>query len=132
MNNSPVLLFDGYCNLCVSSVQFVLKHEKRPVIRFASLQSDFGKKIKEKHGVLENIDSLILFENDQVYYYSDAVLKLCGHLGGLWPVFKIAYIIPKFIRNAMYKYIAKNRYHWFGEKEVCWLPDPKWDKRFIL
>ena len=134
MTNSPktpVLLFDGVCNLCVGSVQFFLKHDKKGILKFASLQSEFGKKQIKIHQIPENVDSLILIENNKAHYFSAAALRAAGLMGGLWPVLKIFLVLPPFIRNGVYKWIAKNRYRWFGTKESCWLPTPELKSRFI-
>ena len=128
----PILLFDGVCNLCSSSVQFVLKRNKKENIRFASLQSEFGSKTLATHKLSgDYIDSLVLVENGDVYLKSDAALKLAQHLNGAWKLASVFLIIPRFIRNPIYDWIAKNRYKWFGKKEVCWIPEPKWKVRFL-
>ena len=131
MEDHPVLLFDGYCNLCVSSVQFVLRNERKKVLYFASLQSNYGNKIKIDQKIPENIDSLILFESNKVYYYSDAIIKLCGYLGGLWTLVKFGYIFPRFIRDNIYKFVARNRYRFFGKRQICWIPNADYSNRFI-
>ena len=129
---SPVLLFDVVCNLCSNSVQFVLTHNKKENINFASLQSEFGAKtLLNSKLPSDYTSSLVLLENDKVYVKSDAALQLCKHLSGLWKIGSILLIIPTFIRNPVYDWIAKNRYKWFGKKEVCWIPEPKWKKRFL-
>ncbi len=127
----PVLLFDGVCNLCVGSVQFFLKHDRKGVLKFASLQSKFGQKLKKEFIIPKTVDSLILIHGKQAYYYSSAALRGAGFMGGTWPMLKIFLILPPFIRNGIYKWIAKNRYRWFGTKESCWLPTPELKSRFI-
>ena len=128
----PILLFDGVCNLCSSSVQFVLKRNKKENIRFASLQSEFSSKTLATHKLSgDYIDSLVLVENGDVYLKSDAALKLAQHLNGAWKLVSVFLIIPRFIRNPIYDWIAKNRYKWFGKKEVCWIPEPQWKVRFL-
>lgn len=127
----PVLLFDGVCNLCVGSVQFFLKHDKRGELKFASLQSKFGQSQKMKFAIPDNVDSLILIDKDKAHYYSSAALRAAGFMGGLWPIFKLFLVLPPFLRNGIYKWIAKNRYRWFGTKESCWLPTPELQSRFI-
>lgn len=127
----PVLLFDGVCNLCVGSVQFIIKNEKQAILQFASLQSEFGQSQREKHQIPNEIDSLILIDNNRVYYYSSAALRITKYMGKLWPILQILLIIPPFLRNILYKWIAKNRYRWFGEKEMCWIPTLELNKRFL-
>ena len=126
-----VLLFDGVCNLCVGSVQFVLRNERNQSVKFASLQSDFGKEKKQQFNIPEAIDSLILIENNNVYYYSTAALKMVKYLKGKYQILRILFIFPPFLRDFVYKYIAKNRYKWFGQKELCWLTTPDFDHRFF-
>jgi len=128
---APVLLFDGVCNLCVGSVQFFLKHDRKKLLKFASLQSDYGEKQSTKFNIPKNVDSLIFIENNEVYYFSSAALRAAAKMGGAWPLLKVFLEIPPFIRNGIYKFIAKNRYRWFGKKEVCWLPDADFEGRFI-
>ncbi|MGB1317861.1 MAG: thiol-disulfide oxidoreductase DCC family protein [Flavobacteriales bacterium] len=128
----PVLLFDGVCNLCSGSVQFVLKRNQKENVKFASLQSDFGAKTLANLNLpTDYVSSLVLAENGNVFVKSDAALKLAKHLNGLWKIGSVLLIVPKFIRNPVYDWIAKNRYKWFGKKEVCWIPEEKWKKRFL-
>jgi len=131
-DEGPVLLFDGVCNLCAGSVQFVLKRNKKENIRFSSLQSEFGqKKLHESKLPEDYTESLVLIENGEAYVKSDAALRLAKHLDGMWKLSSVLLIIPKFIRNPVYDWVAKNRYKWFGKKEVCWIPEPKWKARFL-
>ena len=128
----PILLFDGVCNLCSGSVLFVLDRNGKENVSFASLQSEFGAQaLKDANLPADYTSSLVLLENDKVYVKSDAALQLTKHLNGLWKAGSVLLIIPKFIRNPVYDWVAKNRYKWFGEKEVCWVPEPKWKKRFL-
>lgn len=130
--NGPILLFDGVCNLCSSSVQFVLKRNKKGNIRFASLQSEFGQKaLKDSQLPIDYINSLVLLENGKTYVKSDAALRLSKHLNGFWKVGSVFLVVPRFIRNAVYDLIAKYRYNWFGKMDVCWIPKPEWKDRFL-
>ncbi|MGB0367914.1 MAG: thiol-disulfide oxidoreductase DCC family protein [Flavobacteriales bacterium] len=130
--SDTVLLFDGVCNLCSESVQFVLERNRKENVKFASLQSDFGAKTLANFNLPANyVSSLVLVENGNVFVKSDAALKLAKHLNGLWKIGSVLLIVPKFIRNPVYDWIAKNRYKWFGKKEVCWIPEEKWKKRFL-
>jgi len=130
--NDPILLFDGVCNLCNSSVQFILKRNKKGNIRFASLQSEFASNALKNSNLPPNyLNSLVLLENGNTYVKSDAALRLSKNLSGLWRFGSIFLIVPKFIRNAVYDLIAKYRYNWFGKKDVCWVPDQKWRNRFL-
>jgi len=128
----PILLFDGYCNLCNNSVKFVLKHEKTSEIVFASLESTIGVQIlKQYHINSTEIDSLVLIQHKTVYVKSSAALRLTKYLKGLYPLAYILLIIPPFIRNWAYDYIARHRYRWFGKSDTCMMPDSKQKHRFL-
>ena len=128
----PILLFDGVCNLCSSSVQFVLERNSKDNIRFASLQSEFGvNALKDSNLPADYTDSLVLLENGKTYVKSDAALRLNRHMDGLWRLGAVFLIVPSFIRNWVYDIVAKYRYRWFGKKDVCWIPEKKWESRFL-
>lgn len=115
-----LILFDGYCNLCSSTVQFILKRDKKRIFSYASLQSDLGKNSLAAYGLsTTEIDTVILIENGIAYTYSTGALKIAKSLSGIWPLLYGAIIIPRFLRDAIYKFIAKNRYRWFGKKDTC-------------
>ena len=121
--NHPVILFDGVCNLCSASVQYVIKHDPKKNFRFASLQSSFGEKILLRFNLpLNNYNSFILYANDKIYTRSTAALFVTKELSGLIKLLYVFIIVPKFIRDAVYNIIAKNRYKWFGRKNECWIP----------
>ena len=129
---NPIILFDGECNFCDSSVQFIIKRDPKGLFHFASLQSPTGQELQKKHQVPEDIDSIVLIEKGEAYYKSAAALRICRHLKGAWKLFYGFIIVPRFIRNVAYDIIAKNRYKWFGKKEEsCMLPSPSIRKRFI-
>lgn len=124
-NTNPVILFDGVCNLCNSSVQFVIKHDPKKQFRFASIQGDYGQKILEQFHLPPNsLNSFILLKDHQIYTHSTGALMVARQLSGAWPLLYAFIIIPAFIRNAVYQFIAKNRYKWFGKKESCVIPSP--------
>jgi predicted DCC family thiol-disulfide oxidoreductase YuxK len=128
----PVVLFDGVCNLCNHSVQFIIKKDKKKQFLFASLQGKAGKKVLEKFNLpADNFNSFILVEGDQVYTRSTGVLKMLRRLGGGWKLFYGFIIVPKFIRNAVYNWIAKNRYKWYGKRDECMVPTPELRERFL-
>ena len=131
MNDKPVILFDGVCNLCSGSVQFVLKRDKEKLFRFASLQSAYGQKILQQFNLpADNFNSFILYQDGKFFTKSTGALKMFSKLGG-WKWVKIFWIVPEFIRDAVYNLIAKNRYKWFGKKEECWIPTPELRERFL-
>jgi predicted DCC family thiol-disulfide oxidoreductase YuxK len=128
-----LILFDGVCNLCSRSVQFVLKHDKYAKFRFASLQSAIGQELLKERGLPADgqFHSFVLIEGDEVYSRSTASLRVLKHLGGVWSIGYGLWIVPAFIRNAIYDWISRNRYRWFGRQETCWLPRPEWAARFL-
>lgn len=132
MNTQPVLLFDGVCNLCNSSVQWVLLHDPKGIFRFAALQSETGQALLQKAGFPgDRIESVVLVDGDRFFMRSDAVLEAARRLGGPWRLLGLFRIVPRPLRDAVYNWIARNRYRWFGRQEQCMLPRPEWKGRFI-
>ena len=128
----PLLFFDGVCNLCNSSVQFVIKNDKKQQFLFASLQSDAAKEILLQFGETNlNLDSIILITDDKIHSKSSAILKIFKLLGGLYTLAIIFYIIPRFIRDKVYDFVAKNRYKWYGKKDSCMIPTTEFKNRFL-
>ncbi len=131
--NKKIILFDGVCNLCNSSVQFVIKQDSRDVFRFVALQSDLGQDILNHIGIdSKHIDSIILYEPGIAYYYkSDAAIEIAKNLGGFFHFGTLFRIIPTGIRNQLYDYIAKNRYNWYGKMKNCMIPTPILKSKFL-
>ena len=131
--NKKIILFDGVCNLCESSVLFVIKYDKKEEFRFVALQSDLGKKILQHIGMdSKHIDSIVLYEPGIAYYYkSQAALEIAKSLGGIFHFGTLFRIIPNGIRNWVYDYVAKNRYVWYGKKELCMIPTPEIQSKFL-
>jgi predicted DCC family thiol-disulfide oxidoreductase YuxK len=131
VNNNPVILFDGVCNLCNGSVRFILKRDKEKRFLFASLQSNHGQDLLKQFDLpSDTFNSFILFQDGNIFTRSTAALKMFQQLKG-WGWVKIFWIVPRFIRDAVYNLIAKNRYKWFGKKEECWIPTPELKARFL-
>jgi predicted DCC family thiol-disulfide oxidoreductase YuxK len=127
-----LVLFDGVCNLCNSSIQFIIKHDRAAKFKFAPLQSPLADQHLADLKVGNTpISSIIYIENDEVYQKSTAALKIAKHLDGAWPLLYAFMIVPKFIRDRVYDLIAKNRYKWFGKTEACWIPTPELKARFL-
>ena len=127
-----IILFDGVCNLCNSSVQFVLDRDNKKQFLFASLQSDAAKKLLlQFNHEISNITSLVLIENDEIFYKSTAVLRIVKKLKPLWCSLYIFILVPKYIRDITYDFVAKRRYNWFGQRETCLLYNGKYKNRFI-
>ncbi len=128
----PLVLFDGYCNLCSASVQFILKYEQSPIFYFSSLQSNFVKEhYPELYDEVKDPDTVILIENNEIYYRSDAALRISRRLCFPFNYFYFLRFVPGFLRDGFYRLIARNRYRLFGRKKHCYLPDPKYSRRFL-
>jgi len=130
---NPILLFDGVCNLCDGFVQFIMKRDRSAKFRFAPLQSAAGQQLLE-HFQLDSdeIDSVVLIDAGKSYIKSTAALRAGKCLGGIWGLSYALIIIPTFIRNGVYDFIARNRYKWFGEKDACMIPTPEVRSRFLV
>lgn len=127
-----ILLFDGVCNLCNGSVQFIITRDVKKEFLFASLQSEKGQELLKKFNLpTQDFDSFVLIKNDKYYTKSTAALLVFSSFGGLWSLLKVLLIFPAFIRNLVYTLVAKNRYRWFGKQESCWLPTPELKSRFL-
>ncbi len=127
-----IILFDGLCNLCNSSVQFIIKRDKKKQFRFASLQSSFGTKQLHAFGLSVNELYSIILANEETYLQkSDAALEIARNLRQPWPLLYAFKIVPRFFRDWIYDLIAKNRYTWFGKKDSCMIPTQELKSRFI-
>lgn len=128
----PILYFDGVCNLCNSTVQFLIRNDKKEMLRFASLQSKKGLEAQQaaaKEGVVG--DSVLFFYKGKFYNRSGAIIRVLAYLGGFWRLIVVTYVIPPLLRDALYSWIAKNRFRWFGKREECMLPTPELRQRFL-
>ncbi|MGE6259123.1 thiol-disulfide oxidoreductase DCC family protein [Heyndrickxia sporothermodurans] len=126
-----IILFDGICNFCNNSVQFIIKRDPHAYFKFASLQSDIGKRLLKEYGLHDDIDSFVLIEKNSCYLKSSAAIHVCKHLKGMWKLLYMFRFIPPPIRNIAYDIIARNRYKWFGKKESCMLPSKEERERFL-
>ncbi|MFN0083714.1 MAG: thiol-disulfide oxidoreductase DCC family protein [Ferruginibacter sp.] len=132
MSNKPIILFDGVCNLCNNSVQFVIKHDKQEKFNFAALQSETGQAFLKQYGLpATGFDSFVLVQNEKAFFKSTAALHVAKQLDGPIKLLFGFIIVPAFIRNAVYNFIAKNRYKWFGKKDHCMIPTPALKARFL-
>ena len=128
----PVILFDGICNLCNSSVQFIIKHDPHAVFKFASLQSEQGRMLLKKYQFADNdLTSFVLIMNNKVYTKSTAALQVLKQLKGALSLLYGFIIVPAFIRDAVYNMVAKHRYKWFGKRNECMVPSPSLQNRFL-
>lgn len=130
--DKPLVLFDGVCNLCNASVQFIIEHDPEGKIMFASLQSERGQAILQHLGMkMDDFDTFIFIEKGVAYTRSTGILKEIRYFKGGWRFLYAFIVIPRPIRDFFYNIIARNRYRWFGKKNECWLPTPELKMRFL-
>jgi predicted DCC family thiol-disulfide oxidoreductase YuxK len=132
--HKKLILFDGLCNLCNSSVLYVIKRDKKNIFLFAPLQSEIGKQIIQKFNInTEIVDSIILYipKKDGLSQKSTAALKIAWHLGFPQNLFTVFFIVPTSIRNWVYDVVARNRYQWFGKSDNCMVPTPNLQSKFL-
>ncbi|MBP9663526.1 MAG: DUF393 domain-containing protein [Pyrinomonadaceae bacterium] len=126
-----IVLFDGVCNFCNGSVNFIIRNDPDKRFRFAPLQSDVGQKLRTKFDIGEDVDSIILVEDDQAFMHSTAALHIARGLGGIWSLGYVFILIPAFIRDWFYKLFARYRYKLFGKRDVCMMPTADVRGRFL-
>ena len=132
MDNNPIILFDGVCNFCNGAVNFTIKRDKKRTLKFAPLQSDAGQQLLRQFNLSTNqFNSFVFIEKGVVYTQSTAALKVSKYLTTFWPLLQGFIIVPAFIRDGIYNFIAKNRYKWFGKKEQCMMPTTAIRERFL-
>lgn len=133
MHTKPTIFFDGVCNLCNASVQFVLKRDRKARFLFAALQSETAARLfADKSYLLQAPASVLLVMDGKLYVESTAALKIARQLGGLWTLLYYVFIlVPPFLRDLVYRFIANRRYRWFGRSESCMVPQPAWKERFL-
>ncbi|MYH08810.1 MAG: DUF393 domain-containing protein [Gemmatimonadales bacterium] len=132
----PIVLFDGVCNLCAGAVRFIIPRDRCGRFRFAALQSDAGRRILaatgvETPGADEPPESLILVADRRTYARSGAALRIAAGLGGGWPLLAVFLVIPAPLRDLAYRFVARNRYRWFGKQTACELPRTEESWRFL-
>ena len=127
-----VVLFDGVCNLCNATVQFIIRHDAQGRFKFAALQSTVATPLlKQQPQLVRSLESVILVENGKIYTESDAALHIVRHLSGVWGWYYFLIIVPRWLRDPVYRFIARNRYRWFGKQESCMIPTPELRSRFL-
>jgi predicted DCC family thiol-disulfide oxidoreductase YuxK len=127
-----IILFDGVCNLCNSAVDFIIKRDKKNRFKFSSLQDNSVRKLLNESNLQEGyLDSIILISGDKIFFKSRAALEISKKLSGIWPLFYSLILIPAFIRDPVYEWIARNRYKWFGKKSTCRLPTEEEKSKFL-
>ncbi len=130
---NPIILFDGVCNLCNGFVQFVIKRDKLRVFRFGALQSEKAQSLLKSLGRLPSGDltTIVLLDGERMDTESDAILKIAQKLSGVWRFFFVFIVLPKPPRDAFYRFVARHRYHIFGQRDACMVPTPELMHRFI-
>jgi predicted DCC family thiol-disulfide oxidoreductase YuxK len=132
VNENPVILFDGVCNFCNGAINFVLKQDRKSVFRFAPLQSEAGRRLLQQYNLpTEEFESFVLIDQGKVYKKSNAALRVMNKLPWYWKESQIFRLIPTIFRDAIYDFIARNRYKWFGKKDQCMVPTPEMRSRFL-
>ena len=131
--NKQLILFDGVCNLCNASVLYVIKHDKGNRFMFAPLQSKIGQQVIGSFNVdTSNTDSILLYSKQNgISTKSSAALRIAKHLGFPRNLMTVFFVVPPFLRNWVYDYVAKNRYKWYGKKEACMIPTPELSAKFL-
>ncbi|UOQ99378.1 thiol-disulfide oxidoreductase DCC family protein [Hymenobacter sp. 5317J-9] len=129
------IFFDGVCNLCHGFVQFIIRHDPAGRYRFAALQSPAGQALLASQGIKASAaadpESVLLLSQGRLYSHSDAVLRIARGLGGFWRLAAVGELLPRAFRDALYRFVARNRYRWFGRQESCLLPTPELQARFL-
>ena len=128
---TDIVIFDGVCNLCARSVQFILRHEIEPRFQFSPVQSAVGARMLEAHGLsAAEVDTFVLVSEGRVYTRSTAALRIARHFKGAWQLLRLVWVVPKPLRDLIYNLIARNRYSWFGKADSCMVPTPELKARF--
>jgi predicted DCC family thiol-disulfide oxidoreductase YuxK len=127
-----LILFDGVCNLCSALVQFVIRHDPVGKFRFAAIQSEIGREIFQSHGLdPADLQTFVFISDGRMFRRSDAAIEVVSRFGGVWRLFRVFQFVPRVVRDLIYSTIARNRYRWFGRKEVCMIPTPEIKERFL-
>lgn len=126
-----IVVFDGVCTLCNHSVDFLMRHDRTESLMFTSFQSEAGRALLARHGIDHAPATIYVVENGRIYTESTGILRLCRYLDWPWRAGAILLVVPAFIRDVVYRLIARNRYRWFGKRDTCRLPTPKERRRFL-
>ncbi|MGB0649528.1 MAG: thiol-disulfide oxidoreductase DCC family protein [Rhodothermales bacterium] len=127
-----IVLFDGVCNFCNASVNFLIDRDPAGKFVFGALQSDEGLDALREHGLEEGyFDSIVLIDGENVLTASDAVLEISRSMSGAWPLLRVFRIVPRSVRDTVYNWVARNRYSWFGKQDTCRIATPEYRERFL-
>lgn len=125
------MLFDGHCNLCSRGVAFIIRRDPDATFRFAPLQSQVAQELLERAGAREPPDSMAVIDGGRALFRSAAALRIARGLRWPWPLLTVFWIVPGPLRNWLYRFVARNRYRWFGRREACMTPTPELESRFV-
>ena len=132
VSHDNLIVFDGVCNFCTSSVQFILRHDRGAVFRFVSIQSELGREICRTSGLdPDDMQTFLVFTNGRVLLRSDAALEVAKQFGGLWRLLVLFKVVPRRLRDWVYSFVARHRYRWFGRRDSCMIPSEKVRQRFL-
>jgi predicted DCC family thiol-disulfide oxidoreductase YuxK len=127
-----IVLFDGVCNLCSALVQFVIRHDTAAKFRFAAIQSEIGRAIFQSHGLdPADLQTFVFILDGKMHMRSDAAIEVVSRFGGAWRFFTVFRLVPRVARDWIYSMVARNRYRWFGRRDVCMIPTPEIKERFL-
>lgn len=131
--DKKIILFDGVCNLCDATVQRIIENDKKDIFRFAAIQSEVGQQIIKYIGVdTAKTDSIILYEPGHAYYYkAEAAMKIASEMGSWYSIISWFGFLPGWLSNAVYDFVARNRYKWYGKKNECMIPTPELKAKFL-
>jgi predicted DCC family thiol-disulfide oxidoreductase YuxK len=128
---TDIVIFDGVCNLCARSVQFILRHESGPRFQFSPVQSAAGARLLGAHGHSAiDVTTFVLISDGKIYTRSAAALRIAKHFKGPWRLLRVLWIVPRPLRDMLYNFVARNRYSWFGRSDSCLMPTPELRARF--
>lgn len=131
-DDHPILLFDGVCNLCDGSIQFIIPQDPEGKLRFAPLQSELGRTVRRQAGLsTDTLETVVLVDDGLAYTKSDAAIRIGEHLGGIYRLLSLGRLVPRRLRDRLYDFVAANRYNWFGRKDQCMVPDEDVSDRFL-
>lgn len=126
-----IVLFDGVCHLCQRSVRFIIRNDKKNKFKFASPQSEFAQKRLSEIQFNNSLETIVLLKGGRHFTKSDAILEITKHLSGAWPLLYVFKIVPRFLRDGVYTFIAKHRYRWFGKSDFCMIPTEDTSHKFL-
>lgn len=128
----PIIVFDGHCVLCSANARFVLRHDRNRRFRLAAAQSEAGAALQRRFALnRDSLETIVVIEDGRAITESDAVIAIAAGLGWPWRAAAAAKLVPRALRDPLYRWVARNRYRWFGRRERCWRPEPADAERML-